>query len=190
MSDVDVEQIQAKQTVNICTTGSWTQHIQLFSRCRKETLFLLCLWSCTWTQHVVLVYYWFIGEFTDEWTQNFKITSKSWMLETEWFTLNRLIWLVVLNAEPLLLLLLCRHGDDVIFLCQGLGRGAKQPFPSLGTFISTLSQRREVGGRGLAGGVTGGLSGSLGLRHGEFSVILFWNPWNTLFLDGLMFGHR
>uniref|UniRef100_A0A3B4XG34 HECT-type E3 ubiquitin transferase n=1 Tax=Seriola lalandi dorsalis TaxID=1841481 RepID=A0A3B4XG34_SERLL len=27
---------------------------------------------------------------------------------------------------------------------QGLGRGAKQPFPSLGTFISTLSQRRDA----------------------------------------------
>ncbi|KAM6956864.1 putative E3 ubiquitin-protein ligase HECTD2 [Aplochiton taeniatus] len=31
---------------------------------------------------------------------------------------------------------------------MGLGRGVKQPFPSLGTFISTLSQRKEVTGRG------------------------------------------
>ncbi|XP_053292088.1 probable E3 ubiquitin-protein ligase HECTD2 isoform X1 [Pleuronectes platessa] len=49
----------------------------------------------------------------------------------------------------------------------GLGRGVKQPLPSLGTFISTLSQRRDLGGRGLSGGMTGTLSSSLGLRHGR-----------------------
>lgn len=58
--------------------------------------------------------------------------------------------------------------NDVIFTRQGLGRGAKQPFPSLGTFISTLSQRRDAGGRGLSGSLTGTLSGTLGFRHGEF----------------------
>uniref|UniRef100_A0AAX7VQ26 HECT-type E3 ubiquitin transferase n=1 Tax=Astatotilapia calliptera TaxID=8154 RepID=A0AAX7VQ26_ASTCA len=49
----------------------------------------------------------------------------------------------------------------------GLGRGAKQPFPSLGTFISTLSQRRDMAGRGLAGGIMGNLTGNHGLRHGR-----------------------
>ncbi len=57
--------------------------------------------------------------------------------------------------------------DDVIFLRQGLGRGAKQPFPSLGTFISTLSQRRDAGGRGLTGGMMGTLTSNQWLRHGE-----------------------
>lgn len=47
----------------------------------------------------------------------------------------------------------------------GLGRGAKQPFPSLGTFISTL--RRDAGGRGLASGMMGALSSTPGLRHGR-----------------------
>ncbi|XP_031610121.2 probable E3 ubiquitin-protein ligase HECTD2 [Oreochromis aureus] len=49
----------------------------------------------------------------------------------------------------------------------GFGRGAKQPFPSLGTFISTLSQRRDMAGRGLAGGIMGNLTGNPGLRHGR-----------------------
>lgn len=60
------------------------------------------------------------------------------------------------------------RGDDVIFLRQGLGRGAKQPFPSLGTFISTLSQRRDAGGRGLTGGMMGTLTSNQWLRHGEW----------------------
>lgn len=60
--------------------------------------------------------------------------------------------------------------DDVISTRQGFGRGAKQPFPSLGTFISTLNQRRDAaGGRGLAGQMTSNLSGSHWLRHGEFT---------------------
>ncbi|XP_054880707.1 probable E3 ubiquitin-protein ligase HECTD2 [Poeciliopsis prolifica] len=46
-----------------------------------------------------------------------------------------------------------------------LGRGPKQPFPSLGTFISTLSQRRDAGGRGFAMGIGGPLTGPLGIRH-------------------------
>ncbi|XP_029986108.1 probable E3 ubiquitin-protein ligase HECTD2, partial [Sphaeramia orbicularis] len=51
---------------------------------------------------------------------------------------------------------------------QGLGRGAKQAFPSLGTFISTVTQRRDAGGRGLAGGgTTGSLSSAPGFRHGR-----------------------
>ncbi|KAI9519574.1 hypothetical protein NQZ68_026779, partial [Dissostichus eleginoides] len=45
----------------------------------------------------------------------------------------------------------------------GFGRGAKQPFPSLGTFISTLNQRRDAAGRG--GFMTGTLSGNQWLRH-------------------------
>ncbi|XP_067466935.1 probable E3 ubiquitin-protein ligase HECTD2 isoform X1 [Thunnus thynnus] len=49
----------------------------------------------------------------------------------------------------------------------GFGRGAKQPFPSLGTFISTLNQRRDAGGRAFAGGITGTLSSTFGLRHGR-----------------------
>ncbi|TMS04831.1 putative E3 ubiquitin-protein ligase HECTD2 [Larimichthys crocea] len=50
----------------------------------------------------------------------------------------------------------------------GFVRGAKQPFPSLGSFISTLSQRRDAGGRGLAGGgMTGTLSSTQWLRHGR-----------------------
>lgn len=49
----------------------------------------------------------------------------------------------------------------------GFGRGAKQPFPSLGSFISTLSQRRDAGGRGLAGGMTGALTSNQWLRHGR-----------------------
>ncbi|XP_034754357.1 probable E3 ubiquitin-protein ligase HECTD2 [Etheostoma cragini] len=49
----------------------------------------------------------------------------------------------------------------------GFGRGAKQPFLSLGTFSSTLSQRRDAGGRGLAAGMTGGLSSAHWLRHGR-----------------------
>uniref|UniRef100_A0A3B3UUW2 HECT domain E3 ubiquitin protein ligase 2 n=2 Tax=Poecilia latipinna TaxID=48699 RepID=A0A3B3UUW2_9TELE len=40
-----------------------------------------------------------------------------------------------------------------------------QPFPSLGTFISTLSQRRDAGGRGFAIGIGGPLTGPLGIRH-------------------------
>ncbi|KAK1905156.1 putative E3 ubiquitin-protein ligase HECTD2, partial [Dissostichus eleginoides] len=48
---------------------------------------------------------------------------------------------------------------------QGFGRGAKQPFPSLGTFISTLNQRRDAAGRG--GFMTGTLSGNQWLRHGR-----------------------
>ncbi|KAJ4921946.1 hypothetical protein JOQ06_021717 [Pogonophryne albipinna] len=47
----------------------------------------------------------------------------------------------------------------------GFGRGAKQPFPSLGTFISTLNQRRDAAGRG--GFMTGTLSGNQWLRHGR-----------------------
>ncbi|XP_056147607.1 probable E3 ubiquitin-protein ligase HECTD2 [Lampris incognitus] len=47
----------------------------------------------------------------------------------------------------------------------GLGRGAKPAFPSLGTFISTLGQRREAGWRGLTGGIAGPLPGSPGGRH-------------------------
>ncbi|KAA8583475.1 hypothetical protein FQN60_014683, partial [Etheostoma spectabile] len=50
---------------------------------------------------------------------------------------------------------------------NGFGRGAKQPFLSLGTFTSTLSQRRDAGGRGLAAGMTGGLSSTHWLRHGR-----------------------
>ncbi|XP_038147710.1 probable E3 ubiquitin-protein ligase HECTD2 [Cyprinodon tularosa] len=46
-----------------------------------------------------------------------------------------------------------------------LGRGPKQPFPSLGTFISSLSQRRDAGGRGFAVGIGGTMTGSLGIRH-------------------------
>ncbi|MEQ2283873.1 hypothetical protein AMECASPLE_016009 [Ameca splendens] len=46
-----------------------------------------------------------------------------------------------------------------------LGRGPKQPFPTLGTFISTLSQRRDVGGRGFAVGIGGTMTGSVGIRH-------------------------
>ncbi|XP_046885938.1 probable E3 ubiquitin-protein ligase HECTD2 [Hypomesus transpacificus] len=46
---------------------------------------------------------------------------------------------------------------------MGPGHGTKQPFPSLGTFISTLSQRREAGGRGTAGTQPGGPGG----RHGR-----------------------
>lgn len=61
--------------------------------------------------------------------------------------------------------------DDVIFPHQGFGRGAKQPFPSLGTFISTLSQRREAGVRGLAGGMTGTLTSTQWIRHGEFIIL-------------------
>lgn len=41
----------------------------------------------------------------------------------------------------------------------GLGRGVKQPFPSLGTFISTLSQRKETMGRGGMAPHTGTLAG-------------------------------
>ncbi|XP_015227294.1 PREDICTED: probable E3 ubiquitin-protein ligase HECTD2 [Cyprinodon variegatus] len=48
---------------------------------------------------------------------------------------------------------------------QLLGRGPKQPFPSLGTFISSLSQRRDAGGRGFAVGIGGTMTGSLGIRH-------------------------
>ncbi|CDQ66583.1 unnamed protein product [Oncorhynchus mykiss] len=33
------------------------------------------------------------------------------------------------------------------YYSKDLGRGAKQPFPSLSTFISSLNQRRETGGR-------------------------------------------
>ncbi|KAG7457280.1 putative E3 ubiquitin-protein ligase HECTD2 [Solea senegalensis] len=47
----------------------------------------------------------------------------------------------------------------------GLGGGAKQPLPSLSSFISTLSQRRDVGGRGFDG--SGVMGTSLGLRHGR-----------------------
>ncbi|KAM9726329.1 putative E3 ubiquitin-protein ligase HECTD2 [Menidia menidia] len=44
-----------------------------------------------------------------------------------------------------------------------LGRGVKPPFPPLGSFVSTLSQRREAGGRGLSGGPPG----ATGIRHGR-----------------------
>ncbi|MED6264316.1 hypothetical protein CHARACLAT_013525, partial [Characodon lateralis] len=46
-----------------------------------------------------------------------------------------------------------------------LGRGPKQPFPTLGTFSSALSQRRDVGGRGFAVGIGGTMTGSVGIRH-------------------------
>ncbi|XP_072301545.1 probable E3 ubiquitin-protein ligase HECTD2 [Eucyclogobius newberryi] len=49
----------------------------------------------------------------------------------------------------------------------GLGRGSKQAFPSLGTFISTLSHRRDAGGRGLSTTTSHALSHSLSLRHGR-----------------------
>ncbi|KAM4607024.1 putative E3 ubiquitin-protein ligase HECTD2 [Polymixia lowei] len=49
----------------------------------------------------------------------------------------------------------------------GFGRGAKHAFPSLGTFISTLSQRRELSGRGSTGALTGTLTGIPGMRHGR-----------------------
>ncbi|XP_070834216.1 probable E3 ubiquitin-protein ligase HECTD2 [Chaetodon trifascialis] len=49
----------------------------------------------------------------------------------------------------------------------GLGRGAKQPFPSFGTFISTLSQRRDAGGRGFTGAMTGTLTSTQWFRHGR-----------------------
>ncbi|XP_028324312.1 probable E3 ubiquitin-protein ligase HECTD2 isoform X2 [Gouania willdenowi] len=49
-----------------------------------------------------------------------------------------------------------------IYSSAGLGRGAKQPFPTLGTFLSTLSHRRDAGGRGL--GST--FMGTSGIRHG------------------------
>ncbi|XP_034040351.1 probable E3 ubiquitin-protein ligase HECTD2 [Thalassophryne amazonica] len=48
----------------------------------------------------------------------------------------------------------------------GLGHGAKPPFPSLGTFISTLSQRRDTGGRGLAS-ISGTMTTNTSLRHGS-----------------------
>ncbi|XP_068597078.1 probable E3 ubiquitin-protein ligase HECTD2 [Brachionichthys hirsutus] len=70
------------------------------------------------------------------------------------------VWDLPFGRE--LLNLWCQNPtDDVIFLRQGLGRGVKQPFPSLGTFVSTLSQRRDAGGRSLAGG----LMGAHWLRH-------------------------
>uniref|UniRef100_A0A1A8H3E8 HECT-type E3 ubiquitin transferase n=1 Tax=Nothobranchius korthausae TaxID=1143690 RepID=A0A1A8H3E8_9TELE len=46
-----------------------------------------------------------------------------------------------------------------------LGRGTKQPFPSLGSFISLLSQRREAGGRGFSDSFTGSLTNPAGLKH-------------------------
>uniref|UniRef100_A0A8C7YXM6 HECT-type E3 ubiquitin transferase n=1 Tax=Oryzias sinensis TaxID=183150 RepID=A0A8C7YXM6_9TELE len=48
-----------------------------------------------------------------------------------------------------------------------LGRGAKQPFPSLGNFISSLSQKRDAGGRGFPASFAGTLTSTVGLRHGR-----------------------
>lgn len=56
--------------------------------------------------------------------------------------------------------------DDVIFVCKGLTRGAEHSFPPpFHTFVSTLKQRRDAGGRGLTGSTQW-------IQHGEMTIII------------------